>query len=185
MRMHAATYQSYSTPELEAAAAVVKAGTAVMLSGTRQPCSSLHRRLLTTADMDAHSRQLPHALSSGNLIRHRRTRRSMELHTLTSDSASARAPGDQKSIVLLKNDGTVAARQTTVNPWRHGPMRVDISDGTVAAPTQSLHGRITAAVAPRERAYPWTYRWRGVNIATGADAAMWCRNNRRAQHDLW
>jgi len=62
-----ATYQSYKYfPSLEAAAAgVVKAGTAVMLSGTRQPCSRPTPTGCSPPPIWMRPpRQLPHALPS-------------------------------------------------------------------------------------------------------------------------
>ena len=152
-----ATYQSYKYfPSLEAAAAgVVKAGTAVMLSGNAAAMQQAYTDgLLTTADMDAALRgnfrmrfrlgefdpTSPYSTVDGNST------------PWTSDSAKALARlVTQKSIVLLKNDGNLLPLdKTTVKSLAViGPNAdVDISDWYGGKPPYTVTARagITAAV---------------------------------------
>jgi beta-glucosidase len=180
-----ATYQSYKYfPSLEAAAAgVVKAGTAVMLSGNAAAMQQAYTDgLLTTADMDAALRgnfrmrfrlgefdpTSPYSTVDGNST------------PWTSDSAKALARlVTQKSIVLLKNDGNLLPLdKTTVKSLAViGPNAdVDISDWYGGKPPYTVTARagITAAVGTGVNVQYALDNTGGaaVNIATGADAAI-------------
>ncbi len=180
-----ATYQSYKYfPSLEAAAAgVVKAGTAVMLSGNAAAMQQAYTDgLLTTADMDAVLRgnfrmrfrlgefdpTSPYSTVDGNST------------PWTSDSAKALARlVTQKSIVLLKNDGNLLPLdKTTVKSLAViGPNAdVDISDWYGGKPPYTVTARagITAAVGTGVNVQYALDNTGGqaVKIATGADAAI-------------
>jgi beta-glucosidase len=180
-----ATYQSYKYfSSLEAAAAgVVKAGTAVMLSGNAAAMQQAYTDgLLTTADMDAALRgnfrmrfrlgefdpTSPYSTVDGNST------------PWTSDSAKALARlVTQKSIVLLKNDGNLLPLdKTTVKSLAViGPNAdVDISDWYGGKPPYTVTARagITAAVGTGVNVQYALDNTGGqaVNIATGADAAI-------------
>ena len=180
-----ATYQSYKYfPSLEAAAAgVVKAGTAVMLSGNAAAMQQAYTDgLLTTADMDAALRgnfrmrfrlgefdpTSPYSTVDGNST------------PWTSDSAKALARlVTQKSIVLLKNDGNLLPlnKSTVKSLAVIGPNAdVDISDWYGGKPPYTVTARagITAAVGTGVNVQYALDNTGGaaVNIATGADAAI-------------
>ena len=180
-----ATYQSYKYfPSLEAAAAgVVKAGTAVMLSGNAAAMQQAYTDgLLTTADMDAALRgnfrmrfrlgefdpTSPYSTVDGNST------------PWTSDSAKALARlVTQKSIVLLKNDGNLLPlnKSTVKSLAVIGPNAdVDISDWYGGKPPYTVTARagITAAVGTGVTVQYALDNTGGaaVNIATGADAAI-------------
>jgi beta-glucosidase len=180
-----ATYQSYKYfSSLEAAAAgVVKAGTAVMLSGNAAAMQQAYTDgLLTTADMDAALRgnfrmrfrlgefdpTSPYSTVDGNST------------PWTSDAAKALARlVTQKSIVLLKNDGNLLPLdKTTVKSLAViGPNAdVDISDWYGGKPPYTVTARagITAAVGTGVNVQYALDNTGGqaVNIATGADAAI-------------
>jgi beta-glucosidase len=180
-----ATYQSYKYfPSLEAAAAgVVKAGTAVMLSGNAAAMQQAYTDgLLTTADMDAALRgnfrmrfrlgefdpTSPYSTVDGNST------------PWTTDSAKALARlVTQKSIVLLKNDGNLLPLdKTTVKSLAViGPNAdVDISDWYGGKPpyTVTALAGIKAAVGTGVNVQYALDNTGGaaVNIATGADAAI-------------
>jgi beta-glucosidase len=180
-----ATYQSYKYfPSLEAAAAgVVKAGTAVMLSGNAAAMQQAYTDgLLTTADMDAALRgnfrmrfrlgefdpTSPFSTVDGNST------------PWTSDSAKALARlVTQKSIVLLKNDGNLLPlnKSTVKSLAVIGPNAdVDISDWYGGKPPYTVTARagITAAVGTGVNVQYALDNTGGaaVNIATGADAAI-------------
>ena len=180
-----ATYQSYKYfPSLEAAAAgVVKAGTAVMLSGNAAAMQQAYTDgLLTTADMDA-------ALAGNFRMRFRLGEfdPSTPYSTVdgnstpwTSDSAKALARlVTQKSIVLLKNDGNLLPlnKSTVKSLAVIGPNAdVDISDWYGGKPPYTVTARagITAAVGTGVNVQYALDNTGGaaVNIATGADAAI-------------
>ena len=180
-----ATYQSYKYfPSLEAAAAgVVKAGTAVMLSGNASAMQQAYTDgLLTTADMDA-------ALAGNFRMRFRLGEfdPSTPYSTVdgnstpwTSDSAKALARlVTQKSIVLLKNDGNLLPlnKSTVKSLAVIGPNAdVDISDWYGGKPPYTVTARagITAAVGTGVNVQYALDNTGGaaVNIATGADAAI-------------
>jgi beta-glucosidase len=182
-----AAYQSYKYfPTLEdAAAGVVKAGTAVMLSGN---AASMQQAFtdgkLTTADMDAALRgdlrmrfrlgefdppaQVPYSTVDGNST------------PWTSDAAKALARlVTQKSIVLLKNEGNLLPlnKSTVKSLAVIGPNAdVDISDWYGGKPPYTVTARagITAAVGTGVNVQYALDNTGGaaVNIATGADAAI-------------
>jgi len=182
-----ATYQSYKYfPSLEAAAAgVVKAGTAVMLSGDAAAMQQAYTDgLLTRADMDAVLRgnfrmrfrlgefdppaQMPYSTVDGTST------------PWTSASAKALARlVTQESIVLLKNAGNLLPLdKTKVKSLAViGPNAdVDISDWYGGKPPYTVTARagITAAVGTGVTVQYALDNTGGaaVNIATGADAAI-------------
>jgi beta-glucosidase len=182
-----ATYQSYKYfPTLEdAAAGVVKAGTAVMLSGDATAMQQAYTDgKLTTADMDA-------ALAGNFRMRFRLGEfdppAMVPYSTVdgtstpwTSDAAKALARlVTQESIVLLKNSGNLLPlnKSTLKSLAVIGPNAdVDISDWYGGKPPYTVTARagITAAVGTGVNVQYALDNTGGqaVNIATGADAAI-------------
>jgi beta-glucosidase len=182
-----AAYQSYKYfPTLEdAAAGVVKAGTAVMLSGNATAMQQAYTDgKLTTADMDAALRgnfrmrfrlgefdppaMVPYSTVDGTST------------PWTSDAAKALARKvTQESIVLLKNSGNLLPlnKSTVKSLAVIGPNAdVDISDWYGGKPPYTVTARagITAAVGTGVNVQYALDNTGGqaVNIATGADAAI-------------
>jgi beta-glucosidase len=185
-----AAYQSYKsltnyTSVEDAAAGVVKAGTAVILSGNAAAMQQAFTDgKLTTADMDAALRgnfrmrfrlgefdpsaQVPYSTVDGNST------------PWTSDTAKALARlVTQKSIVLLKNDGNLLPlnKSNLKSLAVIGPNAdVDISDWYGGKPPYTVTARagITAAVGTGVTVQYALDNTGGaaVNIATGADAAI-------------
>ena len=182
-----ATYQSYKYfPTLEdAAAGVVKAGTAVILAGDAAAMQQAYTdKKLLTADMDAALRgnfrmrfrlgefdppaMVPYSTVDGTST------------PWTSDAAKALARKvTQESIVLLKNSGNLLPlnKSTLKSLAVIGPNAdVDISDWYGGKPPYTVTARagITAAVGTGVNVQYALDNTGGqaVNIATGADAAI-------------